>query len=586
MSDLLIRLRLFVKKWNYILTAEHKKKSVIVFIAILLSSLFELLGISMIIPFVTLLVDRTGIHSNTFLMGIIDRLGIDIDDNSIVLPMAIAVIAIFVFKDMFLILTEYLSLRYENRIQKDFCVFMINAYLQRPYEDTLDVNSAEVMRGIGNDVTALYYIIQAFFSLFTGVITVILVGLFLVKADPIMAISLVIIVGGLSGLILLALKGHVKRFGIVFNESMVESNKHALQALNGLKEILVLNRRSSFVKRYEDAVEKQRKAQLRYRFLQSLPRYVIETVFICGIIAFVSFRVIKGMDVVAFMPVLSAFAIASVRLLPLVNQISTSSTTILYYMPSFENAYANIKKSREYLSEIDQEKDKAILEYNEEIAINNVSWKYKRAEEPTFRDVNIRIKKGEAIGIKGPSGAGKTTLADVILGLLPPASGNIEIDGVDLANCKDSWSKLIGYVPQNVYLLDDTIRNNILFGISEEEYSEARVLEAINEACLSDFIKSLPDGLDTVVGERGTKLSGGQRQRIAIARVLYYNPQIIVLDEATSALDTDTEIAVMEAIERLQGQKTLIIIAHRLSTLAKCDRVFEVKDGKVEESKL
>lgn len=577
-------IKAFISKWKYILTSEQKKKSVVVFVSILVSSVLELLGISMIIPFVTVLIDGTAVMENSFLNGFFSKIGITVTGNKVAILMAILMIAVFVIKDFSLILTEYISLKYENQIQKDFSVFMLEAYLKREYEDTLDINSAEVMRGIGNDVTALYYIIQSLFSIFTSVITIMLVGTFLVKTDPVMALGIVIITGGFTALTLAILKRRVKSYGKIFNESMVESNKHALQALNGIKEIMVMGRSNRFIDYYENAVEAKKKAQLKYRFLQSIPRHLIETIFIIGIVILVSVRSLNGEDLSDFLPALSAFAVASIRVLPLVNHISSSSTTILYYLPSFENAYTNIKSSREYLADKSNSKDDGtILEYKKEICLNNVTWKYKRAEKPTFEDVNIKISRGESVGIKGPSGAGKTTLADVILGLLPPSKGSVTIDGLDIFEHRGSWAEIIGYVPQNVFLLDDTIRNNILFGIDAKDYSEEKVLRALEEACLLDFVKSLPEGLDTMVGERGTKLSGGQRQRIAIARALYYNPQIIVLDEATSALDQDTEAAVMEAIERLQGSKTLIIIAHRLSTLSKCDKIYEVSNGSVFE---
>ena len=322
--------------------------------------------------------------------------------------------------------------------------------------------------------------------------------------------------------------------------------------------------------------------------MQTFPNRIIETVFIGSVIGVVCIRIIMGMKVINIIPQLASFAFAATRILPLVNSIIGFNTTIIYYLPSFNNAYDNIISSKIFLNNRMKDKDniEEAIDFKDTITIENIAWKYRKADYRTFEHVSIQIHKGEAVGIIGVSGAGKTTLADIILGLLSPQEGKILVDGKDIKEYQRQWSKMVGYVPQTVYLLDDTIRNNVFFGIEEQEKEDEKVWKALEQACLKEFVEQLPDGLDTIVGERGAKISGGQRQRIAIARALYYNPEILVLDEATSALDQETETAVMEAVEQLQGKKTLIIIAHRLSTLEKCDKIFEVKNQKIVESKL
>ena len=263
-------------------------------------------------------------------------------------------------------------------------------------------------------------------------------------------------------------------------------------------------------------------------------------------------------------------------------KITSRLNTIVYQIPALDSVYNNLKTADEYLCRIEKTQQIECKEngryLKNEIVLSNVLWKYDNQKEFVLRDVNIQIKRGQSVGLIGASGAGKTTVSDIILGLLKPQSGSVTVDGVDIYSIKRQWAEVIGYVPQSVFLLDDTVRNNILFGLPLED-DDDKIWEALQQAQLKDFILSLPDGLDTVVGERGVKFSGGQRQRIAIARALYSNPEILVLDEATASLDNETESALMESIDELQGKITMIIVAHRLSTISKCDIVYEIKDG-------
>jgi ABC-type bacteriocin/lantibiotic exporter with double-glycine peptidase domain len=276
-------------------------------------------------------------------------------------------------------------------------------------------------------------------------------------------------------------------------------------------------------------------------------------------------------------------AVAAIRILPAISNISGSVNALVFNRPAFESAYDKIVKTGLRSKHIDKKKNRDVLnkvELQETVVINNIRWKYSDDQPDILSDLNLQIKKGESIGIIGESGAGKTTLADVILGILEPQSGKVEADGRSIYEEDTAWWKMIGYVPQNVFLLDDTIKNNILFGIAEEELDEERLDSAIDKAQLRNFVESQKDGVETVLGERGVRISGGQRQRIAIARALYYDPDVLVLDEATSALDNETENAVIDAINALQGEKTLIIIAHRLSTIEKCDKIVRIENGK------
>ena len=312
-----------------------------------------------------------------------------------------------------------------------------------------------------------------------------------------------------------------------------------------------------------------------------IPKPIMETLSITALMIAIILKLLSGTQMSSFMTTISVFAIAAFRLLPSFNRITGYVSVIIFNFPAFEAVYQDLKRVDELLgtSYLTTQDAKEALPLKEKIQIQNLSYKYPEGEDFVLRDVNISIPKNKSIALVGPSGAGKTTLADLILGVLEPTKGNILIDETDAFAHLTAWQKNVGYSPQTIYLMDDTIRNNIIYGA--EAADEERLMKAVEEAQLKEFIESLSEGLDTEVGERGIRLSGGQRQRIGIARALYSNPEVLVLDEATSALDNETEKAVMDAIDSLSGSKTLIIIAHRLTTVENCDIKYEVKNGGV-----
>lgn len=316
---------------------------------------------------------------------------------------------------------------------------------------------------------------------------------------------------------------------------------------------------------------------------------MIETVFIVSMLAFMAVYLSGGGDITAFATNIAAFAVAAVRVLPSVNRINTYITEIAYTQPSLDFVYENLQegmKTDEMLAKRRAQSQSEKLKLEDKIELDHISFHYPDSDKAIFKDAHMIVPKGKSVGIIGASGAGKSTIVDVLLGLLHAQEGQITCDGVDIFKNYESWLAQVGYIPQSIYLIDESIRDNIAFGIDADKIDDTRIWEVLKEAQLKEFVEELPEGLDTTIGDRGVRLSGGQRQRIGIARALYNDPEILVFDEATSALDNDTESAVMEAVNSFHGRKTMIIIAHRLNTIEKCDIVYKVENARLVETAL
>ena len=359
------------------------------------------------------------------------------------------------------------------------------------------------------------------------------------------------------------------------------------QSVMGIKEIKVANKESYFINEYCKCGAGYVNAVQRYNLYNATPRLLIETVAIAGMIIYMMIRIAGGTPVTEIMPQLITLAVAAMRLIPSANRINNYLTSIAYFEPFFMGVTDNLQEEiRDENVNYDeaayrQKKHVEKLPVTKEILLKDITYKYPNTEVLIFDRATMSIPVGKSVGIVGTSGAGKTTVVDIMLGLLQLESGGILADGVEVREYYESWLKNIGYIPQTIFMIDSTIRKNVAFGYADEDIDDDKVWQALKEAQLDEFVKGLPDGLDTGIGERGIRLSGGQRQRIGIARALFEDPEVLVLDEATSALDNDTEAAIMDSINRLHGRKTLIIIAHRLQTIEKCDIVYRVENGQV-----
>lgn len=576
-----------IKQIIYVLSRKQKKASTRVFLCMILSSGLELLGVSAIYPFLQTMLTPDGIEDRWYVKWIY-YFDPNASDRTVLLGLGMGIIFIYLLKNVFMIVSAYAQTSFAAKFQRELSIKMLSAYMKHPYQFFLNTNSSEVLRGIGTDVSGVYSILLNFFTLVAETLTIIALGIFLLITDVWMAVSAMTLAFLCLLAIIFGFKGRMKKAGRNAREAARLKSKYGYQAVTGIKEIMVLDRKENFIEQYNEAAFLEQKAMITNGILSACPDRILEGVCIGGIIGIVCFRIALGVDLGTFIPVLGTFAMAAFKILPSISKISTRINAIVFHQMSLQEAYKNLKEANEY--ELEMQKYawnesysdvecKETVQFVKELKINNIAWKYLNAKENVLENTELTIKKGESVAFIGSSGAGKTTLADIIMGLLKPQEGTVEMDGIDIFSIPHQWAGIIGYVPQSVFLIDDTVRRNVAFGLKENEIQDKKVWEALRQAQLKEFVENLPYGLDTIVGERGVKFSGGQRQRIAIARALYEDPDILVLDEATSALDNETETAVMESIDALQGNKTLIIVAHRLTTIRNCDRIYEITDG-------
>ena len=579
---------------NYILDKNQKRGCIVIFICMILSSAVEMLGVSAMYPFLQMMLIPAAIREKWYVRWIYN-LSPDVSEKTVLLVLGIVIILIYLFKNAFMIVSAYAQNSFAAKFQRQLSVKMLTAYLKRPYQFFLNTNSSVILRGIGSDVSGVYQILLNFFTLVAESLTIIILGTFLLMTDTVMTIGAMTLAFVCLLAIILGFKDRMKKAGRKAREAAGLKGKYGYQAVNGIKEIMVLDRKANFIEQYNEAALLEQKAYVTNGVINACPDRILEGVCIGGIIGIVCIRIAGGVDLGTFIPVLGTFAMAAFKILPSISKISTRINAIIYFRPTVQETYRNLKEVDEYERKLQEyvldETDFSLgdvqpMQFAHELKINNIVWKYMNAKENVLENTELTIKRGEAVAFIGSSGAGKTTLADIIMGLLKPQSGTILMDGVDIFTIPHQWARIIGYVPQSVFLIDDTVRNNVAFGLKRNEIQDEKVWDALQQAQLKKFIENLPYGLDTIVGERGVKFSGGQRQRIAIARALYEDPEILVLDEATSALDHETETAVMESIDALQGSKTLIIVAHRLTTIKNCDRIYEIANGvAIERSK-
>ncbi|MBQ8138893.1 MAG: ABC transporter ATP-binding protein [Lachnospiraceae bacterium] len=556
-------------------------------VLMIIGGFFEMLSVSMMLPFVEVMMNPQKTMENKIVSKICGLVGIK-DSNHFLVIMAISMAIIYILKNVYLLfeLTVQNKFVYGNMFytQKR----LLKSYLTRPYEYYMDVKSGEVLRVIGADTSQAYGVLaQIVYFLSEMVVSIALFVVVFLMVPVITAIMAAVLLS-ITALLMGILKPLLGKAGHLRQSSSSDMNQWILQSIQGIKEIKVSRSETFFEKKFEKAGHEYVKSTYAQMTLNVIPRYMVEAIAMSTFFIIIGMMINGGVDLESLIPVISGVAMASIRLLPSMNRISFAIGAVAFAEPAVDKMIENLEElkktsSTDEANNADSTNGEVYKEikFNKSIQYENVTYKYPTGTNNILEKVDISIFKGQSIGFTGASGAGKTTAVDILLGLLKPQDGKILVDGTDIELNKQSWLLDVGYIPQSIFLLDGSIRENVAFGISGELISDDRIWKALEEASLDEYIRNLPDGLDTQIGERGIRLSGGQRQRIGIARALYNDPQLLIMDEATSALDNETESVIMESINKLHGRKTLIIIAHRLTTIEKCDKVFRVENGKI-----
>ena len=579
-------------KLNYIFDRKQKIQLGILGIMIFVGGLLETLGVGAMIPVVTALLTpetlKEYVDKYPILQKICDLLGIQ-SVGQMTTALLLALMAIYVIKNLYLVYLVYRQNTFITQSRNQMISRVMGEFLNRPYEQYLGADIPTVFRITDSDIPQTFSLMLAMLQLASEVVVSGLIFIVLLCTDIFMTLFIMVLFGVMTLVIVKIFKPKLNKIGAKNQAIQSRIAKWRIQAIYGLKDVKVLNREEFFVRNYYETGKVGANVGRTYAVMNNIPRLLIETVFIVGVLTFIIIYMKGGGNVASMVSTLAAFGVAAMRVLPSVNRINTYITEISYNQPSLDFVYQNLQEGMKTDAMLAQRRaysQKEKLELRDKIELNHISFHYPDSDKNIFTDAHMEVPKGKSVGIMGTSGAGKSTIVDILLGLLHAQEGEITCDGVDIFKNYESWLAQIGYIPQSIYLIDESIRDNIAFGIDADKIDEKRIWEVLEEAQLKEFVEELPNGLDTTIGDRGVRLSGGQRQRIGIARALYHDPEILVFDEATSALDNDTEAAVMDAVNSFRGKKTMIIIAHRLNTIEKCDIIYKVEEGKLIQTTL
>ncbi len=569
-----------MKMWSMLSTSKQHAAVALLFLMII-GMVFETIGVGLIVPLIVVLLQEDIATKYPIIQPVIDFLG-NPSQKMIIVYSMLFMLGVYTVKNLFLVALEWRKRHFAYTVRTYLSYKLFNIYLHQPYTFHLQHNSAQLIRNISGEVSMLIsYGLNSVLTVFTeGLVLLGILGM-LIVVEPVGAILVIGVVGFSSVGFHWLLRSRVVRWGKdrQYYDGMII--QHLQQGLGGVKDVKIFGREESFLNGFDFHNKKSSKIAQWEQTMQVMPRLWIELVAVVGLVILVLSVISKGDENANnIVPILGLFAAAAFRLLPSLSRIMSALHAFRFSMPVIETLYKdiNLQLPVRKLQAVEHQDS-----FHEKIKLANVDYTYPSASTKTLIDISITVNHNESVGLIGTSGAGKSTLVDVILGLLTPDSGKVIVDKNDIANNIRDWQNQIGYVPQSVYLTDSTLKNNVAFGIVDNEIDEDAVWRAIQSAQLGEFVASQPEGLEVIVGERGVRLSGGQRQRIGIARALYHNPSIIVLDEATSSLDIKTEKGVMETINALHGRKTLIIIAHRISTVEHCDRLYRLESGRVVE---
>ncbi len=593
-ADTIMSIIRVIRKYKMVLSSHQKLRIFELGILMIIGGFLETCSVSLMLPFMNVVMAPEQTMKNHYVQWVCGILHLH-SPRTFLVFLAIFLAMIYILKNVYLMFQFNIQYRFVYGNMFVMQKKLLETFVHRPYEHFLKMSSGEVIRVINSDTVSAFNLLITLLSLFTELVVSSMLILTIFVINPLVTTCMAVMMLLLVFFIFMILKPILRTAGLENQKAYAGMHKWLLQSIQGIKELKVMKREAFFQDNYDACGQVFVQTNRRSQILNLIPRFFIEAISMGVMFIVVAVLIYRGSDLESIIPMLTAVAMAAMRLLPSVNRISSSMTSIAYGEPMLDKMIENLRvlENREdvTLSAIPEKNKPAepaakepvsptihIPDFSKEIHFRQITYHYPGSKENVLTHASMVIHRGESVGIVGPSGAGKTTSVDIILGLLCPQEGQILVDGVDIHQNIGDWLEQIGYIPQMIFMLDDSIRSNVAFGEPPDKISDEKVWKALEEAAVADFVRKLPKGLDTQIGERGMRLSGGQRQRIGIARALYRNPKVLIFDEATSALDKETESAIMDSIHSLHGQKTMIIIAHRLTTIEACDHIFRVAE--------
>jgi len=567
-------------KITFLLNFREKIKGMILLLMVLLGTFLEVLGIGSLLPLVTLLSRPESIQETSYLRELYESIHPS-SINEFVILCLVAVLAIYILKNAFLFFTAYIQGRFLYSHYFRLSSRLFRVYLLNPYSFHLKRNSSELLRNlqaIGKVIEGVFY---PLIVLITEATVIIGLLVFLVWVDPNSAIIVSVGMGIFLGLFYYIVRRKLKIWG---DSSLFHTGK-SIQLINeglgSIKEIKILHRENQFIDIYSRHIKQAAAAERVNHLISQSPRYYIETIMTATILGTIIFLLNTGREIESIIVTVTLFAAAAARIIPSASRCTWAMGLMRFSYPNLETVYKDFIEARNFSFPNVEILQYESFKFKDQIKLENISYKYEGSESFAVENISLTIPKNYTVGFVGASGAGKTTLVDLIIGLMKPTAGQVLVDDRDIHGKVDFWQRQIGYIPQNIFLSDWTIKSNIALGIDEKSLNEELVWRALKLAQLDKFVRDLPDGLNAMIGEHGLRLSGGQRQRIGIARALYHDPQVLIMDEATAALDNETERAFMSALENFSGKKTIILIAHRLTTVKNVDQIFFLQDSRL-----
>ena len=554
-----------------VLQPSERRSLIGVFALILIGTVLETFSVGMMIPVLSVIASDNQEISLLFF-----TVEPSLDKSQLIQLAVGSMLAVYVFKNVFLAASTWIQRGFLTRVTSRIAARMLEVYIRQPYAFHLKKNSSTLIRNTQDASMLVAGGVEPMLTILTEGLIAFALFTVLVVVEPVGTICVIGVLLFATFIFQKFFDQKLQRWGALRQIQKGSIIQTIQQGLGAVKDVQVLGREEWFVNEHRERQTLDANLLRRINTVQAVPRLWLEVMAMAGLAGLVAIMLATGKDIDRIIPTVGLFAVTSFKVLPSINKLVSSKQTLKVSRSTIETIHHDLDLPISANSLIQN----ASFQFGN-IVLEHLNFKYEQSENLVLSNINVKISSGEAVGLVGQSGSGKSTLIDIMLGLLEPQNGSVLINGQTIENIKQSWQKQIGYIPQTIFLMDDSLRRNIAIGIADDEIDEAAIVEALKSAQLEEFVASLPEGLDTVVGERGVRLSGGQRQRIGIARALYHQPSVLVLDEATSSLDTETEHGVMQAVQALQGDKTVIIVAHRLSTVEYCDRLYRLDAGRI-----